>query len=159
MVFIGYSDEYPCGRVSVDSGFLHDFVLAKLTTISIKVNCIFPGIEVLVQGFGWHICGLTRAFCMEEMTNFAFFQALEAVKAADWPSQLVTPLDPADKAQIVTDYLEGIYGKTLSADQKDMIISAEQTNNPLYLKALLDEVPHNIITYLALSCLQHPENV
>ena len=42
--------------------------------------------------------------------------------------------------EIVTEYMETLYGKTLSDEQKNMIVSADQCNNPLYLKALLDEV-------------------
>ena len=57
-----------------------------------------------------------------------------------WPSMKVEPLDTSQKEQIITDYLEGIYGKTLNVEQKKMIVDAEQTNNPLYLKSLLDEV-------------------
>ena len=52
----------------------------------------------------------------------------------------VSPLNPSEKMEIVIGYMEGIYGKTLAQDQKDMMVNAEQTNNPLYLKALLDEV-------------------
>ena len=52
----------------------------------------------------------------------------------------VTPLDVTEKEQIVKGYLEGVYGKTLSDEQRDLIVGAEQTNNPLYLRALLDEV-------------------
>ena len=56
----------------------------------------------------------------------------------------VKPLNTAEKDQIITDYLEKIYGKTLSADQKEMIVTAPQTDNALYIKALLDEV-YNIL--------------
>ena len=67
-------------------------------------------------------------------------QALEAVRATGWPVMTVSPLEESEKMEILTGYLEGIYGKTLSQDQKMMIVAANQTNNPLYLKALLDEV-------------------
>ena len=68
------------------------------------------------------------------------FQAADAVRLAEWPLLEVHALNLEEKNNIVTTYLEGIYGKTLSTDQKEMIVSAPQTNNPLYLKALLDEV-------------------
>lgn len=67
-------------------------------------------------------------------------QTLQAIQTAGWPTIQVSPLDPSEKLQIVTGYLEGIYGKTLSEDQKALIVDAPQTNNPLYLRALLDEV-------------------
>ena len=59
-----------------------------------------------------------------------------------WPSMRVKPLDTSQKEQIITHYLEGIYGKTLNAEQKQLLVDSEQTNNPLYLKSLLDEVLH-----------------
>ena len=52
----------------------------------------------------------------------------------------VTSLDAIEKEQIIRGYLEGVYGKTLDPEQKDLIVAAEQTNNPLYLRSLLDEV-------------------
>ena len=67
-------------------------------------------------------------------------QAMDAVSAAGWPHMKVDPLKESEKLQVVSEYLEGIYGKHLNDDQKDMIVSSTQTNNPLYLKALLDEV-------------------
>ena len=36
-----YSDEYPCARVSIIfSGFLHNFILVKLVTSSIRVKAV-----------------------------------------------------------------------------------------------------------------------
>ncbi|XP_064632184.1 uncharacterized protein LOC135490720 isoform X2 [Lineus longissimus] len=67
-------------------------------------------------------------------------RAMDACIAAGWKSMEVARLEQSQKEQIITDYLENVYGKTLSDDQKKMIIEAPQTNNPLYLKALLDEV-------------------
>jgi hypothetical protein len=65
---------------------------------------------------------------------------MEAVKSAGWPSMNVYPLNVDEKGEIVTGYLEGIYGKTLSNEQKEMVVLSEQTNNPLYLRGILDEV-------------------
>ena len=86
----------------------------------------------------WHLLHTVFGLCDDPCCVFP--QAFEAVKSAGWPSLTVTPLDPADKSEIITGYMEGIYGKTMSDDQKQMIVNAPQTNNPLYLKALLDEV-------------------
>lgn len=52
----------------------------------------------------------------------------------------VEPLQESQKMQIITDYLQGVYGKTLNSEQKIMLVNAQQTSNPLYLKSLLDEV-------------------
>ena len=64
---------------------------------------------------------------------------MEAVTLAGWPTFQVHPLDMNEKAEIVTGYMD-LYGKTLNDEQRALIINAKQTNNPLYLKALLDEV-------------------
>jgi len=68
------------------------------------------------------------------------FQAMDAVKTVGWESLKVDPLDNEQKKEIIVGYLEGIYSKTLNKEQKQMIIEAPQTNNPLYLRSLLDEV-------------------
>ena len=57
-------------------------------------------------------------------------------------------MDATQKLQVVEEYLEGIYGKTLSRDQKTMIVDAPQTDNALYLKALLDEVRGSVKSYI-----------
>lgn len=57
-----------------------------------------------------------------------------------WPNMKVEPLQESQKLQIITDYLQGVYGKTLNSEQKIMLVNAQQTSNPLYLKSLLDEV-------------------
>ncbi|XP_052774907.1 uncharacterized protein LOC128213338 [Mya arenaria] len=67
-------------------------------------------------------------------------KAMTACEGFGWPSLRVQSLDVSQKEQIITDYLEGIYGKTLNQDQKNMIVQSEQTSNALYLKSLLDEV-------------------
>lgn len=70
---------------------------------------------------------------------------MNAVVKFGWPTMKVSPLDNSQKMEIITGYLEGIYGKTLSQEQKEMIVEAKQTNNPLYLRSLLDEVSRNYI--------------
>ncbi|XP_052059702.1 uncharacterized protein LOC127700331 [Mytilus californianus] len=67
-------------------------------------------------------------------------RAMNACIEAGFPSMKVKPLQESQKMQIITDYLEGIYGKSLTTEQKEMIINVKQTSNPLYLKSLLDEV-------------------
>ncbi|KAJ8300745.1 hypothetical protein KUTeg_022264 [Tegillarca granosa] len=67
-------------------------------------------------------------------------KAMDAINSFEWPSMRVKPLDPSQKMEIITGYLEGLYSKTLSKEQKEMIVEVPQTDNPLYLKSLLDEV-------------------
>jgi hypothetical protein len=52
----------------------------------------------------------------------------------------VYPLKASQKEEIIVGYLEKIYVKTLSQEQRDLLVNAKQTENPLYLRALLDEV-------------------
>ncbi|XP_022091330.1 uncharacterized protein LOC110979639 [Acanthaster planci] len=66
-------------------------------------------------------------------------RAMDAVTAAGWPTMRVHPLNINEKLDIVTGYLN-LYGKTLNEEQRSLIIDAKQTDNPLYLKSLLDEV-------------------
>lgn len=51
----------------------------------------------------------------------------------------VFPLNRQEKLDIVSGYMS-MYAKTLNEEQTALIVEAEQSNNPLYLKALLDEV-------------------
>ncbi len=64
---------------------------------------------------------------------------MDAVEQAGWPTLQVFPLKPDEKLNIITGYMS-LYAKTLNEEQTSLIIQAEQCNNPLYLKALLDEV-------------------
>ncbi|XP_038072011.1 uncharacterized protein LOC119740704 [Patiria miniata] len=66
-------------------------------------------------------------------------RAMDAVTAAGWPTFKVYPLNVDEKSDIITGYLT-LYGKSLNEEQGSLIINAKQTDNPLYLKALLDEV-------------------
>lgn len=66
-------------------------------------------------------------------------QAEDAVRELKWPRYKVEPLQEKEKLDIITGYMD-LYGKTLNKEQTDLILNAEQSSNPLYLKALLDEV-------------------
>jgi tetratricopeptide (TPR) repeat protein len=64
---------------------------------------------------------------------------LEELKKRAWPSIQVEPLEPDERKQLAQIYL-GKYTKTLSPARIDRIISADQTANPLFLRALLEEL-------------------
>ncbi|XP_072039857.1 uncharacterized protein [Amphiura filiformis] len=66
-------------------------------------------------------------------------RAMDAVEQAGWPKLQVFPLNADEKLEIITGYMS-LYAKTLNEEQTSLIIQAKQSNNPLYLKALLDEV-------------------
>jgi tetratricopeptide (TPR) repeat protein len=56
-----------------------------------------------------------------------------------WPTVTVTPLEPAERRTLIVDYLAQ-YTKRLSPAQVQRIAGARQAANPLYLRALLDEL-------------------
>ncbi|XP_033109971.1 uncharacterized protein LOC117111194 [Anneissia japonica] len=66
-------------------------------------------------------------------------KAYDAVQKNKWPTFEIFPLKPSEKKQIITDYMT-LYAKTLSEEQMEMVIKADQTSNPLYLKSLMDEI-------------------
>jgi len=49
------------------------------------------------------------------------------------------PLNDERKERIIKDFLER-HGKRLTEEQLDLIVNAEQTSNPLYLRILLEEI-------------------
>ncbi|XP_070541009.1 uncharacterized protein [Ptychodera flava] len=110
-----------------------------------KVVIVLDALNQLDSGTGgeeqdllWLPRPLPRNVCM--LLSTLPGRSFDAVKLAEWPTFTVEALQPSEKETIITQYLEGIYGKTLTEDQKQMIIDAPQSNNPLYLRALLDEL-------------------
>ena len=83
------------------------------------------------------------------INNLLNLQAEEAVEAAGCPTMQVQPLNPSEKMEIITTYMS-LFSKTLNEEQLATIIEAEQSNNPLYLKALLDEVGSNVQLLLSI---------
>lgn len=67
-------------------------------------------------------------------------KAMDSVKRFQWPTLKVEPLNTEQKGEIITEFFEKIYGKTLSSDQRELIKNSPQTDNPLYLRTLLDEI-------------------
>ncbi len=64
---------------------------------------------------------------------------LEDLTKRGWPVLQVEPLAPAERKQLIREYLAQ-YTKALSETRLERIASAAQTSNPLYLRALLDEL-------------------
>ncbi|XP_041454385.1 uncharacterized protein LOC121407396 [Lytechinus variegatus] len=63
----------------------------------------------------------------------------DVIELSGWPMYKIEGLQENEKLNIITGYMN-LYGKTLNKEQTDLIINAKQSSNPLYLKALLDEV-------------------
>lgn len=64
---------------------------------------------------------------------------LEELKKRGWPDLKVEPLNKDERKLFIKEYLAQ-YTKALSPELAERIASAEQTANPLYLKALLEEL-------------------
>jgi tetratricopeptide (TPR) repeat protein len=64
---------------------------------------------------------------------------LDNLQKRDWPSFYLKPLKTEKRKKLIIDYLAQ-YRKTLDASQADFIASTGQTANPLYLRALLEEL-------------------
>ena len=66
-------------------------------------------------------------------------RSLDELTRRGWPTLRVGPLEPQERKQLVADYLAQ-FRKTLSTLHVERIAGAPQTANPLYLRALLDEL-------------------
>ncbi len=64
---------------------------------------------------------------------------LEDLKKRGWPALTVTPLDAPERHDLIERHLAQ-YAKKLSQPQAERIAAAEQSSNPLYLRALLEEL-------------------
>jgi AAA ATPase-like protein len=77
-----------------------------------------------------NICLLISTFpghCLDELTR------------RSWPTLCVTPLTEDERRQFIADYLKQ-YGKQLGSDLVNRIAQHFATGNPLYLRALLEEL-------------------
>jgi tetratricopeptide (TPR) repeat protein len=64
---------------------------------------------------------------------------LDGLKKRDWPVLKVEPLRPDERKELIASYLAQ-YTKELSPGRVERIASAEQAANPLFLRALLEEL-------------------
>lgn len=65
--------------------------------------------------------------------------ALDEMRRRGWPTLTIEPLRADERRRLIKDYLDQ-YGKTLAAAQVERLTEAPQTGNPLYLRALLEEL-------------------
>ena len=75
----------------------------------------------------------------EELTEQFRSRPLEELKRRDWPTLTVEPLNQSERKVFIKDYLKQ-YVKELDTVQTGRIAAAQQTSNPLYLRALLEEL-------------------
>ena len=64
---------------------------------------------------------------------------LEDLKNRGWPTLTVQPLEPGERRQLILAYLAQ-YTKELSPPELERLAAAPPTANPLYLRALLEEL-------------------
>ncbi|HGE73204.1 TPA: DUF4062 domain-containing protein, partial [Candidatus Poribacteria bacterium] len=64
---------------------------------------------------------------------------LNELNKRGWETLEIKPLDDDERKELITKYLKQ-YTKSLNKDRIRQIASAEQTANPLFLRALLDEL-------------------
>ncbi len=65
--------------------------------------------------------------------------SLDDLKNREWPTMEIKPLEDDERKQLIRNYLAQ-YRKNISESRIEKIASAEQTRNPLYLRALLEEL-------------------
>ncbi len=66
-------------------------------------------------------------------------RSLDDLQKRGWPTLKVESLTIVERKQLISDYLAQ-YSKSLNEARAERIAEAEQTSNPLYLRALLDEL-------------------
>jgi hypothetical protein len=64
---------------------------------------------------------------------------LEEMRRRGFPEAVVGPLTAIEKREVIRRYLD-FYGKELSEARTDRLCAAEAASNPLFLRALLDEL-------------------
>ena len=64
---------------------------------------------------------------------------LAVAKARHWQELTVNPLDTKERIKLIDDYLLR-FGKKLDTKRKELLANALATENPLYLKILLDDL-------------------
>ncbi len=69
-------------------------------------------------------------------------KSLDALNRRNLPSMKVELLTIDEKMRLIPEYLQR-FTKTLEKEHVELIANAEHTNNPLYLKALLDELRYH----------------
>ena len=80
--------------------------------------------------------GTEKLIGLKEQTRS---RPLEELKKRDWYTLTVEPFNQSERKVFIKDYLKQ-YTKELDTEQTERIAAAQQTSNPLYLRALLEEL-------------------
>ncbi|KAL6069903.1 DUF4062 domain-containing protein [Balamuthia mandrillaris] len=63
----------------------------------------------------------------------------DEIQRRGWKCMRVQALDEQERTNLVEEYM-AMYGKTLTKDQTERIVKADQCRNPLFLRTLLEEI-------------------
>ena len=66
-------------------------------------------------------------------------RSLDAVQRRDWPEMTVKPLTVPERCELIEEFLVQ-FGRRLSVERVGQIAGCEQSANPLFLRAVLDEL-------------------
>ena len=66
-------------------------------------------------------------------------RSLDAVRRRQWPEMTVRPLEVAERNELIVAYLAE-YGRRLSPERSHRIAASSSSANPLFLRAILDEL-------------------
>ena len=65
---------------------------------------------------------------------------LDDLTKRGWPTLEVKRLEPGERIELIREYLKKYYSKELDATSAKRVAAAPQSANPLYLRALLEEL-------------------
>ncbi len=115
---------------------------ARLTAPGAKIILILDGLNQLEDREG----AVDLVWLPEELPERIVFllstlpgRPLEELNRRQLPSMTVEPLKLPERRQLIVDYLAQ-YAKQLSPSRMERIAAAPQAANPLYVRALLDEL-------------------
>ena len=120
--------------------------LIKRVFPELRKRCEARGVTWTEVDLRWGITdeqqaeGKVLPVCLAEIRYCRpFFIGLLGERYGWVPDDIPPELIPDERAQLITDYL-GQYSKALSPAQVKRLATADQTANPLYLRALLEEL-------------------
>jgi nephrocystin-3 len=132
-------DELPAGPDELKKVFPHWLAMAAQKG---KMILILDGLNQLEDtDNALELYWLPRSFpdAIRVVISTLPGHVLDVLNDRRWPQFSVFPLKEDERRSLVTEYLER-FTKTLDDKQLEILIRSPQTGNPLFLRALLDEM-------------------